>query len=171
MKRLVLMVVIAVVLYTIHSGRQPLYLREAQAQAARSIADIQRLLEKRDEPWYFFVPGNTPREDTLARVTYLAAEHRLLVDIVVADLSTGSGPNGRQLREINSTDQVVKQRLTGTFDASLIFAVCGDNFGDDDCDMYSPLGARPQFGREITMQAKRVFGTYLEAIGNILGKK
>jgi len=59
-----------------------------------------------------------------------------------------------------SDPEVLFRKAAGASSADLMILGCGESFGDDDCDFYSPLGKPPLSGKAIK-ESPRVQERYL----------
>ena len=135
-----------------------------------SLTDVWNLLEKRPYSRLFlFIQERGVTTRSFVRVVYLLNEKRMLIDVAPTTIAVSC----QSVCEMKTDDPIIVEKF-GTersgkmFDASLFMISNGPEFGSDDRDQYSPINQKLLHGKEIGSDAKVVFASYLQIIGEIL---
>ena len=125
----------------------------ARTHQMNELRDLGKLMRERKDSLYVQIP------DMLIRVRYAPISEQVLLDTV------NEPGTEKVFQELSRDNQIVKDKLSGDFDAYLSIISCGRYFGDDPCDLYSPLNRPDELGSAISLEHREA---YREIIRDII---
>lgn len=128
-------------------------------QRTYSLGEVLDLYEsQQSRPLYFKGRGY------IARVRFAPADERMLIDVLWEETSI-------RIRKLPADNPLVAKKFSDGFNADLVIVSCGREFGDEECDVYSPTRQPSRMGPSIETEDEVQLSRFLNEIGTVLSRQ